>query len=127
MLIGVLVALLSAFLMLFLLAPALSIVCTVGAAWLLGFRTALHELTVSALLAAPRVTTLGVAVLHLEQEGDIGATAALATLLVLLVGAAAGLLLLGVRQRAASRQDRSVEPARLRTPTGAAAADGKGS
>lgn len=73
------------------LAPALAV------AWLLIFLTALHELTVSSLLAAPRVTTLGVAVLHLEQEGDITAMAALATLLVLLVAAAVALLLLARR------------------------------
>lgn len=79
------------------LAPALA------AAWLLIFLTALHELTVSALLASPQVTTLGVAVLHLEQEGDITAMAALATLLVVLIAAAAALLLLARRLFPADR------------------------
>lgn len=73
------------------------------AGWLLIFLTALHELTVSALLAAPGVTTLGVAVLNFEQEGDYTAMAALATLLVILVGVGLAALALAHRFLARGR------------------------
>ncbi len=71
-----------------LLAPAM------GAAWLLVFAFALHEVTISVLLYGPRTATLAVVVLNLQQLGDPTVTTALATILTLLSGAAVGLLLL---------------------------------
>jgi iron(III) transport system permease protein len=74
------------------MAPAL------GAAWLLVFVFALHEVTISILLYGPRTATLAVAVMNLQQLGDPTLTAALAVLLTLLVAAAAGILLAVVRR-----------------------------
>lgn len=71
-----------------LLRPALA------ASWLLVFLAALHELTISSLLYAPGSETLAVAVLNLQELGDVTVTAALAVLLTGLVLAAAGLLFL---------------------------------
>ena len=75
-----------------LLAPAL------GAAWLLVFVFALHEVTISILLYGPRTATLAVAVMNLQQLGDPTLTAALAVLLTVLVAAVAGLLLVLLRR-----------------------------
>ncbi len=69
-----------------LLRPALA------AAWLLVFLAALHELTISSLLYAPGSETLAVAVLNLQELGDVTVTAALAVLLTGLVLVAAALL-----------------------------------
>ncbi len=71
-----------------LLSPAM------GAAWLLVFAFALHEVTISILLYGPRTATLAVVVLNLQQLGDPTLTTALATLLTALTAAAVGLLLL---------------------------------
>lgn len=68
-----------------------------AASWLLVFLAALHELTISSLLYAPGSETLAVAVLNLQELGDVTVTAALAVLLTSLVLAAAGLLF-GVRR-----------------------------
>jgi len=76
-----------------LLAPA------VAAGWLLVFAFALHEVTISVLLYGPGTATLAVVVLNLQQLGDPTVTAALATLLTALSGAAVGLLLLVGRLR----------------------------
>ena len=76
-----------------LLRPAL-----VGA-WLLVFVIAVHELTMSALLYGPGSRTLAVTILNAQQLGDITVTSALAVLLLLLVlGAAVPLLLIGWRR-----------------------------
>ncbi len=66
-----------------LLRPAL------GAAWLIVFIFALHELTMSSLLYGPGSETLAVAVLNLRQLGDPTVTAALAVLLTAGVAVAA--------------------------------------
>lgn len=65
-----------------------------AASWLLVFLAAIHELTISSLLYAPGSETLAVAVLNLQELGDVTVTAALAVLLTGLVLGAAGLLFL---------------------------------
>ncbi|MDP9021408.1 MAG: ABC transporter permease subunit, partial [Actinomycetota bacterium] len=62
-----------------LLRPALA------GAWLLVFVTAVHELTMSALLYGPGSETLAVVVLNTLQLGDVTVTSALAVLLTALV------------------------------------------
>ena len=74
----------------------------VGAAWLLVFLFAVHELTISSLLYGPGQETLAVVVLNHQELGDVGVTSALSVLLTLLI-AVAGLLLL-VARRAARRR-----------------------
>lgn len=54
-------------------------------AWLLVFLFAIHELTISSLLYGPKSQTLAVTVLELQQLGDPTVTAALGTILTLLV------------------------------------------
>lgn len=71
-----------------LLRPALA------AAWLLVFLAALHELTISSLLYAPGSETLAVAVLSLQELGDVTVTAALAVILTGIVLAAGAAILL---------------------------------
>lgn len=61
------------------LAPALL------AAWLACLLTALHEVTMSALLYGPGSETLAVVVLNSEELGQVGQTAALSVLLTLLL------------------------------------------
>jgi len=61
------------------LAPALL------GAWLVCFVTALHEVTMSALLYGPGSETLAVVVLNSQELGQIGPTAALSVLLTLLM------------------------------------------
>jgi iron(III) transport system permease protein len=58
-------------------------------AWLIVFLFALHELTMSSLLYGPRSATLAVVVLNAQQLGDPTVSAALATILVGIVGAVA--------------------------------------
>lgn len=70
-------------------------------AWLLVFLFAIHELTISSLLYGPGNETLAVVILNKQQLGDVAATSALSVLLTLLIGLAAGLLLLA--RRASSR------------------------
>lgn len=70
------------------LAPAI-----IGA-FSLVFLFALHELTMSSLLAAPGTQTLAVVTLNLQQLGDRGATAALSLIVTLLTFAAAAPLLI---------------------------------
>jgi iron(III) transport system permease protein len=65
-----------------------------GAAGLIAFLFALHEITISSLLYGPRSATLGVVVLNLQQLGDPAITAAAAVLMTLLVLAAGVPLLL---------------------------------
>ncbi len=64
-------------------------------AWLLVFLFAIHELTMSSLLYGPGSETLAVAVLGLQQLGDPTVTAALGTVLTMLVLVPA-LLLVGL-------------------------------
>ncbi len=66
-----------------LLRPAL------GAAWLLVFLFAIHELTMSSLLYGPGTDTLAVVILNLQQLGDVTTTAALAVVITLPAVAAA--------------------------------------
>ena len=68
------------------------------AAWLIAFLFALHELTMSALLYGPRTATLSVVVLNAQQVGDPTVSAALAVLLVGLIGAVAVPLVLVTRR-----------------------------
>lgn len=72
-----------------------SLARALGAAWLLVFLFALHELPMSSLLYGPGTATLAVVILNLRQVGDLGATAALAVSLTagVLLGAAPLLLL----------------------------------
>ena len=56
------------------------------AGWLIVFLFALHELTMSSLLYGPRTATLSVVVLNAQQLGDPTVSAALAILLVGLIG-----------------------------------------
>jgi iron(III) transport system permease protein len=51
------------------------------AAWALVFISALHEVTISSLLYGPGSQTVAVAVFNLQQLGNLGATAALATMI----------------------------------------------
>jgi iron(III) transport system permease protein len=69
------------------------------AAWLIVFLFALHELTMSALLYGPRTATLAVVVLNAQQLGDPTVSAALAVLLVGLIGIVAVPLAILVRVR----------------------------
>ena len=70
------------------------------AGWLVVFLFALHELTMSTLLYGPRTATLSVVVLNAQQLGDPTVTAALAVLLVGLIGiVAVPLALVGRRGR----------------------------
>ncbi|MBA2382315.1 MAG: iron ABC transporter permease [Chloroflexi bacterium] len=68
------------------------------AAWLIVFLFALHELTMSALLYGPRTATLSVVVLNAQQLGDPTVSAALAVLLVGLIGVVAVPLVLVTRR-----------------------------
>ncbi len=79
------------------LAPALA------GAWALVFVMALHEVTMSSLLYGPDSVTLAVAVLNLQQLGDVGATAAL-SVVVTLVPVLAVLPLTGYRRWARHRR-----------------------
>jgi iron(III) transport system permease protein len=78
------------------LAPLLAPV--LGAAALLVFIFALHEVTISILLYGPTTATLAVVVMNLEQVGDPTVTSALAVLLTLLI-ATVGAAFLAVRRR----------------------------
>lgn len=78
------------------LAPLLAPV--LGAAALLVFIFALHEVTISILLYGPRTATLAVVIMNLEQVGDPTVTSALAVLLTLLI-AVLGAAFLAVRRR----------------------------
>ncbi|MBA2719393.1 MAG: iron ABC transporter permease [Chloroflexi bacterium] len=68
------------------------------AAWLIVFLFAFHELTMSALLYGPRTATLSVVVLNAQQLGDPTVSAALAALLVGLIGVIAVPLVLVTRR-----------------------------
>lgn len=68
------------------------------------FLFALHELTMSSLLAAPDTQTLAVVTLNLQQLGDRGATAALALIVTVVTFAAAVPLL--VARRSMQRRTR---------------------
>lgn len=70
------------------------------AGWLIVFLFALHELTMSSLLYGPRTATLAVVVLNAQQLGDPTVSAALAVLLVVLIGIVAVPLTLVARRRA---------------------------
>jgi iron(III) transport system permease protein len=70
------------------------------AGWLIVFLFALHELTMSSLLYGPRTATLSVVVLNAQQLGDPTVSAALAVLLVGLIGIVAVPLALVARGRA---------------------------
>lgn len=61
----------------------------VVAGWLLVFVFAVHELTISSLLHGPGTETLAVVILDYQQIGDPTATAALAVVLAVVVGAIA--------------------------------------
>jgi iron(III) transport system permease protein len=63
--------------------PGIRPAVIVGAA--LVFVSAVHELTVSALLYAPGTETIAVAILNRELAGDVASTAAIGVLLVILV------------------------------------------
>ncbi|HEX2756721.1 MAG TPA: ABC transporter permease subunit, partial [Candidatus Limnocylindrales bacterium] len=69
------------------------------AGWLVVFLFALHELTMSSLLYGPRTTTLSVVVLNAQQLGDPTVSAALAVLLVGLIGVVAVPLAIVARRR----------------------------
>ncbi len=72
---------------------------TLAAAWLVVFLFAFHELTMSSLLYGPGSRTLSVVVLNAQQLGDPTVSAALAVLLVGMIGAVAvPLALLGRRR-----------------------------
>jgi len=71
-----------------------------AAGWLIVFLFALHELTMSSLLYGPRTATLAVVVLNAQQLGDPTVSAALAVLLVALIGIVAVPLALVARRRA---------------------------
>jgi iron(III) transport system permease protein len=73
---------------------------SIVAGWVVVFVFGLHELTMSTLLYGPRTSTLAVVVLNVQQLGDPTVTAALAVLLMLLVGIAAVPLLVLGRGRA---------------------------
>jgi iron(III) transport system permease protein len=70
------------------------------AGWLVVFLFALHELTMSSLLYGPRTATLSVVVLNAQQVGDPTVSAALAVLLVGLIGIVAIPLAIVARRRA---------------------------
>ena len=72
---------------------------SLAAAWLVVFLFALHELTMSSLLYVPRSATLSVVVLNAQQLGDPTVSAALAVLLVGLIGIVAVPLALIGRRR----------------------------
>jgi iron(III) transport system permease protein len=69
------------------------------AGWLIVFLFALHELTMSSLLYGPRTATLSVVVLNAQQLGDPTVSAALAILLVGLIGIVAVPLTIVARRR----------------------------
>ena len=69
------------------------------AGWLVAFLFALHELTMSSLLYGPRTATLSVVVLNAQQLGDPTVSAALAVLLVGLIGLIAVPLAIVARHR----------------------------
>ena len=73
---------------------------SLAAGWLVVFLFALHELTMSSLLYGPRTATLAVVVLNAQQLGDPTVSAALAVLLVGLVGLVAVPLAILARTRA---------------------------
>jgi iron(III) transport system permease protein len=80
------------------------------AAWALVFIIALHEVTISSLLYGPGSETVAVAVLNLQQLGDVGATAALATVITVVPILLAAPLLIFARRRR-RRGDRRGEEA----------------
>ncbi|MDP9444329.1 MAG: hypothetical protein M3P83_08250, partial [Actinomycetota bacterium] len=80
------------------LAPALL------GAWLVCFLTALHEVTMSALLYGPGSETLAVVVLNTQELGRVGQTAALSVVLTLLTAAPALALWWGLRRLATRRR-----------------------
>lgn len=85
------------------LAPALL------SAWLVCFLTALHEVTMSALLYGPGSETLAVVVLNTEELGQVGQTAALSLLLTGVLVVPAALCWWGVRRLGVARgYDRDV-------------------
>jgi iron(III) transport system permease protein len=68
----------------------------IAGGWLLVFLIAFHELTMSSLLYGPGTDTVAVAVLNLQQLGDVPVSSALAVILTLpLVVAAVPLLATG--------------------------------
>ena len=69
------------------------------AGWLVVFLFAFHELTMSSLLYGPRTATLSVVVLNAQQLGDPTVSAALAVLLVGMIGVLAVPLALVARRR----------------------------
>ncbi len=69
------------------------------AGWLVVFLFAFHELTMSSLLYGPRTATLSVVVLNAQQLGDPTVSAALAVLLVGMIGVLAVPLAFIARQR----------------------------
>lgn len=79
------------------LAPALL------TAWLVCFVTALHEVTMSALLYGPGSETLSVVVLNSQELGRVGPTAALSVLLTVLMAVPALPLWLLLRRLRAAR------------------------
>jgi iron(III) transport system permease protein len=88
---------------------------SIVAAWLIVFVFALHELTMSSLLYGPGNATLAVIVLNVQQLGDPTITAAMAVLLVGVVGVAAiPLALVGVGREPEGRR----HPAGRRHPPG---------
>jgi iron(III) transport system permease protein len=79
------------------------------AAWALVFVIALHEVTISSLLYGPGSETVAVAVLNLQQLGDVGATAALATVITVVPTLLAAPLPALARWRRRRRGDRRLE------------------
>lgn len=73
---------------------------SLAAGWLIVFLFALHELTMSSLLYGPRTATLSVVVLNAQQLGDPTVSAALAVLLVAIIGIVAVPLAILGRRRA---------------------------
>ena len=63
------------------------------------FLFALHELTMSSLLYGPRSATLSVVVLNAQQLGDPTVSAALAVLLLAIIGIVAVPLSIAARRR----------------------------
>jgi iron(III) transport system permease protein len=83
-------------------------------AWALVLLTALHEVTMSSLLYGPGGETFAVVVLNSQELGRIGPTAALSVVLTVLVvvpGVAAGLVVRGRPRRTTGRSRVAVVPA----------------
>ncbi len=79
-----------------------------GSLWLLVFINALYELTMSSLLYTPRTETLAVVVLNAQQQGNVTTTAAVGTLIALLMMAGAVLINVGSRRLRASSKESEV-------------------